>query len=161
MRKKLLIVGLTFVIIVLFGFLTIPSRRTDGTFPSTVFLGYTNDPAAGRMALFRFSNSTPVLVERWYFYEIQFQTETGWISQGTSSFPSSQTQPLLRSHQSEVVAVTVPKTQGQWRLGFPYMQHGTLVRRFGGDVLLRLQKIGFPSRHDRSKDWSYSDDITP
>ena len=83
------------------------------------FLDTQNDSTEGRKALFRFSNSTPVLVGRWYFYEIQFQTATGWTSQGTWSFPTFATQPLLRPRESEVVAVSAPDTQSKWRLGFP------------------------------------------
>ena len=173
MRKKCLI-GLSFIVVLIVGIgVTVTHSHRIGTVAAvTTFLGYTNDPTKGRLALFRFSNAAPVSIERYYFYGIAFQTATGWVDQYTQSFPDHGKRlfrrrsygPVLRSQECEVVAVTAPVTQNRWRLSFPYKEHENRLYVFTAETfhsLPGLWKYNLLTNYDRTEYRSVSNEIDP
>ena len=173
MRKKYLL-GVSLIVVLILGIYVAVSHshRIGRVEASTSFLGYTNDPAKGRLALFRFSNAAPVSIERYYFYGIAFQTATGWVDQYTQAFPDHGKRifrrksygPVLRPRESEVVLVTAPLTQNRWRLSFPYKEHENRLYIFAAETLKSLPvlwKYHLLTNYNRSKYWSDSNEVDP
>jgi hypothetical protein len=177
--RKLVRLGIAFVVVLLCGVVisTIYSHLGGGAATSamsatTVFLGYTNDPTQGRLAIFRFSNTSPVRIQRHYFYAVDFQTATGWVAQGTRSFPQEGPRsfawnrygPALRPGESEVLVVPAPLTQTCWRIGFPYVQPENKALRIAAEEVPSLHEHGLLTNYAdpyADKYWSYSDKIDP
>ena len=176
-KKRLLRISLSLVLICGISITLIYSRRAGARAASsmsatTIFLGYTNDPAQGRLALFRLSNSSPVRIQRDYFYAIDYQSPTGWICQFTQQFPSQGPRwfsrhgfgPVLRPGKSEVVAVPAPSSQSCWRISFPYVEAKNKVLRIAAEKFPSLQDHELLTHHDwavPAKYWSYSNAIDP
>lgn len=138
---------------------------------TTVFLGYTNDPVKGRLARFCFSNASPVRIQRHYFYAYDFLAPTGWVAQGTQSFPDEgvgslrwrRYGPVLRPGGTEIVAVAAPFTN-TWRISFPFVEPENAALRAGVEAIPAIQQRGFLTNVDdpfRSKYWSDSGRIDP
>ncbi len=126
------------------------------------FVGYTNGPGRGRLVVFQVNNSSPLEVERDYYHEIQEQSAAGWSkSQPTVYLPGYARGPVIGPGRSEVFHLKAPGARNRWRLCMNYVEHEGLVRRFSGDLLLRLQKAGFGTKYRRARFTAYSDEIEP
>lgn len=170
-------IGFVFILICGISFTTIYLHRTGVVAASamsatTMFLGYTNDSTEGRLALFRFSNASPIPIQRSYFYAIDFQSPTGWIGQFTHAFPSQGPSsiswhrfgPVLRPGKSEIVAVSTPSTQNCWRVSFPYVEAKNRAFRIAAEKIPSLNEHGILTNYawsDPTKYWSHSDKIDP
>jgi hypothetical protein len=174
MRKKavliiFLILSLFFCLGVLFSGhkIIVPSSAMSVT---TTFLGYTNDPIEGRIALLEFSNASPISIQREYFYGWDFLTQTGWVGQGTCVFRHKsiwsslrKLGPILPPKRNEIVAIPAPYTN-HWRAVFPYVQPENTVERIAVERFPSIQELGFLTNidnPDRTQYFSVSGKIDP
>ena len=113
MRKKLgsLLVVFTVGLAGLIGWLCSANRDAPPKL-RVVFLGETN--ASGtNLALFKISNPCRFQVKRWDIYQIEARSTNSLVGADSPSAAN-----ILRSGQSEIVALIVPPHNGSWRAVF-------------------------------------------
>ena len=116
---------------------------------TTCFLGYTNNGAAGRLAMFAVSNSSPTSYLELGHYGIQVSEPNGrgaWI-RGTNAFGT-----FLPARDCRVVTVPGP-ARGPWRASL------TCCLIPSGDTpvsifLEQASEMGFPTRYRNFEVWS-------
>jgi len=130
-----------------------PKLRVD-------FLGETN--ASGtNLALFKISNPCPFQVKRWDIYQIEARSTNSLVGADSPSAAA-----ILRSGQSETVALIVPPHNGSWRAVF-FCSHASVSQKLREFVAL-LKAVVATMVHASgsatvggSFDFSYSDWIDP
>jgi len=153
---KRIIIAICLVVLLLLGslFAFIAFRRPPGR-PTVLvrFAGFTNDTSGIRLATFAISNASPWAVVRGGHYRVQTQAGARWTNLTHGWFPGS----TLRARASEVVTLTAPTNQSEWRVAFTSHQDEGAIFTMAGELLIEGQKLGFPTRYRRVGHPVYSD----
>jgi hypothetical protein len=177
MRKRYLLMG-ALTILAIAGLVVALSRAPGAAsiVASANFLGYTNDPIAGRLAVFKITNhaSIPIDVMGTVHCDIGSQAVPGSAIRPAvfTQTGAGWTNPLfwavvgqgyvrglaIEGQGSQLLAVTDPATSNRWRLSFPYEKHQSQISRLAGEALTRL---GIPTKDRGHRYVSWSEEIAP
>ena len=127
---------------------------------SAAFLGYTNNAAGKRVAIFSINNRSPLPIRRERYYETHVLTGGIWVPQPTVHLPYARG-PVIPSNQSEVWTIDVPAREGRWRVCFPYVEHQTQFEEMKEAIREKLRGLGFRLRRARPTYAGFSDEVAP
>ena len=154
MRKRPLITLASIILLATAAILLFMLARPIRPLAVTVTLvGYTNDSTGKRLAAFRISNDSRVVIRRWNRYELELP---GQVRPGPLIFQGQSI--LLAPGQSEAFVISVPANQESWRLVLTCSPYGIRqdfadwASRSGYWKYLPERLNGVPSQFVRS-DW--------
>ena len=138
-----------------------PSRpQGDASAVSATFLGYTNNAAGTRVAIFSINNRSPLPIRRERYYETHVLTDGTWKPQPSVHLPYARG-PVISPNQSEVWTIDVPAREGRWRVVFPYVEHQTQFEEMKEAIRKKLRGLGFRPRKARPTYAGFSDEVAP
>ena len=153
------------VVLMILGLLALllitPSGPTgDASAVSATFLGYTNNSAGTRVAVFSINNRSQFPIRRERYYETHVLTNGTWAPQPTVHLPYARG-PVIPPNQNEVWTIDVPAREGRWRVVFPYVEHQTPFEEMKEAIRKKLRGLGFRSRRPRPTYAGFSDEVAP
>ena len=121
-----------------------PSKPAgDASAVSAAFLGYTNNGAGKRVAMFSITNRSPIAIRRQWYYEVQVLTNGTWKPQPTVHLPLDHG-PIIAPNQSEIWTIDAPAAEGRWRTWFPFVEYHGPVREMKKWIRRELRGLGLP-----------------
>ena len=162
-RTFAIAMALAMVLLILGGLLALllitPDRpQGDASAVSATFLGYTNNAAGARVAVFSISNRSPLPIRRERYYETHVLIDGIWKPQPSVHLPYARS-PVIPPNQSEVWAIDVPAKEGRWRVCFPYVEHQTQLEEMKEAIRKKLRGLGFRLRGPRPTYAGFSDEV--
>lgn len=115
----------------------------DASAVSAAFLGYTNNAAGKRVAVFSINNRSAIAVRRQWYYEVQVFSGTKWAPQPTVHLPYARG-PVIPPNQSEIWTINAPAADGRWRVWFPYVEDHGRLRQMKKTIRGKLRGLGLP-----------------
>ena len=138
-----------------------PSRPPgDASAASARFLGYTNNPAGTRVAVFSITNRGSFTMRRQWYYEVQVLTNGTWKPQPTVRLPRA-LRPLIRPNQSEIWTINEPLVEGRWRVWFPYVEDHGRVREMKKAIRRELRSLGLPFKDSEPTYMGLTEEVEP
>src|SRR5688500_12331215 len=132
----------------------------DASAVSAAFLGYTNNAAGTRVAIFRINNRSPLAIRREWYYEVQVRTGSSWTPQPTVRLPYARG-PVILPNQSEIWTIKAPSADGKWRVWFPYVEHQTRFQEMKGTIRRKLRNLGLPLKGTGVTYTGLTDEVEP
>jgi hypothetical protein len=132
----------------------------DASAVSAAFLGYTNNAAGKRVAIFSINNRSPLAIRREWYYEVQVLSGTTWAPQPTVRLPWAR-QPVILPNQSEIWTINAPSADGKWRVWFPYVEHQTRFQDMKETIRRKLRRLGLPLKGTGVTYTGLTDEVDP
>src|SRR5688572_7360864 len=138
-----------------------PSRPPgDASAVSAKFLGYTNNAAGTRVAVFSITNRSSIAIRRQWYYEVQVLTNGTWKPQPTVRFRYGHG-PVIAPKQSEIWTINAPVAEGRWRVWFPYVEYHGPMRETKKWVRRELRGLGLPFKDSEPSYMGLTEEVQP
>jgi hypothetical protein len=132
----------------------------DASAVSAGFLGYTNNGAGKRVAVFRIHNRSALAIRRQWYYEVQVLTSGTWVPQPTVRLPYARG-PVISPNQSEIWTINAPAANGKWRVWFPYVEHQTRLQEIKETIRRKLRNLGLRLKGSGVTYTGLTDEVSP
>jgi hypothetical protein len=132
----------------------------DASAVSATFLGYTNNAAGRRVAVFSINNRSPIAIRRQWYCEVQVLTNGTWKPQPTVRFRYRHG-PVIAPKQSEIWTINAPSVEGRWRVWFPYVEYHGPMRETRKWVRRKLRSVGLPFKESEPSYMGLTEEVEP
>lgn len=127
---------------------------------SARFLGYTNNAAGKRVAVFSINNRSPLAIRRQWYYEVQVVSNGTWNPQPTVRFRYGHG-PIIPPNQSEIWTIDAPAADSRWRVWFPYVEDHGPWREMKKTIRRKLRGLGLPLKNNEFSYMGLTDEVEP